>query len=653
MSSSDSDSFYVSRDNKKRRKDNKYRSRSRDTKRKIDNRREKDKLNEKSNRRKSEKRSTSKKHKKRYRSSSSSFSKRKRSYSNDSKSSKKSIELRSRSTSKNKKIVREEKLKKERREKKYDTEVDKLKEREIDKQKDYEKKLTDLKKKAKEDIKIENNLKPLTEEENQEALKKYRLAKARVFVLVEREEEKKNEEMLIENSNIIQDDFLEDKKKSNFELEEEEFEYYKDHDNEANNISDNRNISENNKLENNNNNLMIIDDKQNEIIIPNNVESEADKINVTLGHRNMPNLPLAFFSQKNKTKNVFNQKNENNNKNKNTQFENTIEDKFNKTNSSKKSEIIKNKQEKKDEKIIIQEEDEDPLDKYMKEIEKDATLQDYQIYQELYKQLQKRYDEVVAKDDEQNTFFNKDNDYDSDQVKIIEDKFQMEIDDTKVITFEEIMKLTQEQNHQGIFLFNKQPEDESDKQFIQTLKDTEVPDIDPLYGYSSQKNAVVLYQEDYNEYMKEDTFNDVEEAWLKLRKSATERKELKLVNHSLINYELFKKNLYVECKEISNLTHEQIEQIRKNNGDIKVRGKNICNPILNWYQCGLSDRILDVLEKKGFKTPFPIQAQAIPCIMSGRDVIGIAETGSGKTLAYVLPMLRHVMDQRALKVIYN
>ena len=35
--------------------------------------------------------------------------------------------------------------------------------------------------------------------------------------------------------------------------------------------------------------------------------------------------------------------------------------------------------------------------------------------------------------------------------------------------------------------------------------------------------------------------------------------------------------------------------------------------------------------------------------MSGRDLIGIAETGSGKTLAYILPMLRHVLDQRALK----
>lgn len=35
--------------------------------------------------------------------------------------------------------------------------------------------------------------------------------------------------------------------------------------------------------------------------------------------------------------------------------------------------------------------------------------------------------------------------------------------------------------------------------------------------------------------------------------------------------------------------------------------------------------------------------------MSGRDIIGIAETGSGKTLAYVLPMIRHIRDQRPLQ----
>lgn len=53
--------------------------------------------------------------------------------------------------------------------------------------------------------------------------------------------------------------------------------------------------------------------------------------------------------------------------------------------------------------------------------------------------------------------------------------------------------------------------------------------------------------------------------------------------------------------------------------------------------------------RHGYEKPTPIQAQAIPAIMSGRDLIGIAKTGSGKTIAFLLPMFRHIMDQRSLE----
>ena len=53
--------------------------------------------------------------------------------------------------------------------------------------------------------------------------------------------------------------------------------------------------------------------------------------------------------------------------------------------------------------------------------------------------------------------------------------------------------------------------------------------------------------------------------------------------------------------------------------------------------------------RHGFEKPTPIQAQAIPAIMSGRDLIGIAKTGSGKTLAFLLPMFRHILDQPSLE----
>jgi ATP-dependent RNA helicase RhlE len=55
---------------------------------------------------------------------------------------------------------------------------------------------------------------------------------------------------------------------------------------------------------------------------------------------------------------------------------------------------------------------------------------------------------------------------------------------------------------------------------------------------------------------------------------------------------------------------------------------------------GLEPRILQALKDSGYSEPTPIQAAAIPKIISGGDVIGIAQTGTGKTAAFVLPMLQ-------------
>jgi len=60
----------------------------------------------------------------------------------------------------------------------------------------------------------------------------------------------------------------------------------------------------------------------------------------------------------------------------------------------------------------------------------------------------------------------------------------------------------------------------------------------------------------------------------------------------------------------------------------------------------LADNSIDVIKRNEWTSPTSIQAQAIPAIMSGRDVIGVAKTGSGKTIAFLLPLLRHLKDQR-------
>ncbi len=61
---------------------------------------------------------------------------------------------------------------------------------------------------------------------------------------------------------------------------------------------------------------------------------------------------------------------------------------------------------------------------------------------------------------------------------------------------------------------------------------------------------------------------------------------------------------------------------------------------------GLDDRVLSVVDKLGYETPSPIQAQTIPLLAEGRDVVGLAQTGTGKTAAFALPALT-LMARRA------
>jgi len=55
---------------------------------------------------------------------------------------------------------------------------------------------------------------------------------------------------------------------------------------------------------------------------------------------------------------------------------------------------------------------------------------------------------------------------------------------------------------------------------------------------------------------------------------------------------------------------------------------------------GLSEPILRALAARNYTTPTPIQARAIPHLLQGRDLLGIAQTGTGKTAAFALPMLQ-------------
>lgn len=135
---------------------------------------------------------------------------------------------------------------------------------------------------------------------------------------------------------------------------------------------------------------------------------------------------------------------------------------------------------------------------------------------------------------------------------------------------------------------------------------------------------------------------------LELLEEAKKGKVLRPIDHSKIQYLSFRKNLYVVPRPLAKLSSEELAT-RREDLHIKVHGNGCPPPVETWEQCGLSDRILDCIYKNNLTEPFAIQKQAIPAIMCGRDVIGVAKTGSGKTLAFLLPMFRHILDQPPLQ----
>ena len=68
------------------------------------------------------------------------------------------------------------------------------------------------------------------------------------------------------------------------------------------------------------------------------------------------------------------------------------------------------------------------------------------------------------------------------------------------------------------------------------------------------------------------------------------------------------------------------------------------NDDLRFEDLGLSQPVLQALDLKGYNNPTPIQAQAIPPVLEGRDLMGIAQTGTGKTAAFMLPSIDRLRE---------
>src|SRR5690625_6088929 len=71
--------------------------------------------------------------------------------------------------------------------------------------------------------------------------------------------------------------------------------------------------------------------------------------------------------------------------------------------------------------------------------------------------------------------------------------------------------------------------------------------------------------------------------------------------------------------------------------------------LLLFKELNLVEPIQKALESEGYTKPTPIQEQAIPKLLQGKDLLGCAQTGTGKTAAFALPILQNLASKKPLK----
>lgn len=134
---------------------------------------------------------------------------------------------------------------------------------------------------------------------------------------------------------------------------------------------------------------------------------------------------------------------------------------------------------------------------------------------------------------------------------------------------------------------------------------------------------------------------------------------LRTVDWQSTKLEHFEKNFYVEDKRVSARSDRDVEEFRRtkeirvrcsfifaltaaNCPSLQVQGRGVPRPVTSFEEVGFPDYLMTSIRAQGFPAPTPIQCQAWPMALSGRDVVAIAQTGSGKTISFALPAMLHI-----------
>lgn len=162
--------------------------------------------------------------------------------------------------------------------------------------------------------------------------------------------------------------------------------------------------------------------------------------------------------------------------------------------------------------------------------------------------------------------------------------------------------------------------------------------IDQFYEHRKRLEEEGINEENFEKEMEE----------IHILKEANMVQKIALVSASEraegIQYTKPIKTTWKPPRAIAEMTLEKCESIRKK-WHILVDGEDIPPPVKSFECMRFPDAILKALKAKKINRPTPIQVQALPCILSGRDLIGIAFTGSGKTITFTLPLIMFALEE--------
>ncbi|KAJ3429090.1 atp-dependent RNA helicase ddx42 [Anaeramoeba flamelloides] len=201
-------------------------------------------------------------------------------------------------------------------------------------------------------------------------------------------------------------------------------------------------------------------------------------------------------------------------------------------------------------------------------------------------------------------------------------------------------------------------EKEKEKKKEKEKEGNNINDNQPNTNQTQQINNEILNKKELSKMRDEikESFQDIipKNSKTKICIPMDQTPQLKLppVDHSSINYLPIVKNIYQEPEEFKEMSQNEIKKKQKSlNVFYSYPNKRTIRhhcPIDSFHQISCSSTLIESLKSLNIISPTAIQRTAIPCALSGHDVLAISETGSGKTLSFLLPLIQHIKSQKEI-----